>query len=968
MDTTTTPIPPSEEVDGHAEAVESKVDVATDALVAATEPVAEEVVEVTKTPSAPAPAPAPETAKATASSIHLQPSVTPIDTTGAAAPSAYLPPLTPSASQAPRSPASQAPGFTPLLCVVDFHHARGPEVEMWFGVSLSAEDPAVQYDWPLLPFMALSDGAHASTEDFSYFTLLKPATADTPATSLFGIACTRQIDAAQLRNRPADVTRSTVQKAVVVIADSPQFFGMLKERLSIVTKAWFDQREFTDVDILRRFQEALAEEKARGALGGGGISSSGSGGKSPRLPNDDEDRDQYLGMSLRELVHEFRWQTLVLLKCCLLQPKMLFFSSRCEHLCMIQFSLVSLIPGLLRNLQDCAGPELNSYSEKLKKPTTLKTSDRSSLLTYMGLPLQIFGKGSLFGPYTPLQQLDVLADVGTKSYVVGSTNSLLLQQRDRYSDILINLDDKTVNITSTSLRTALQLSASDRRWIDFITQEVNDTWDDANPGRPKTMGYVGSEEFIRLQFEEYLLSLISSVKYHNYTTIPNSRTGRIPAPPLPHIEGDPSIDFGVEFVEYWSHTENYKLWSANTDSHIFEFVEPKHPCAGGLSIDDVQRRIAQQVQDLHLDERFAQGKEVLGRNIAAGREKASTLFNKLYADMETLREAQRQRAEEARQRQQSEKAQQANGNGDQSSVNGNSHANGEAKQGVTGVDLNKAQQTVQSAGARATAYMSSWASWAGEKRKNTGWGRLSGAPSATSNGSTSNNNGNTNSGMTSPAVGGSGSWSLLGSSRRGNRNTMSSTISDASSERGLRMSVSSFMTGTSETNDKLLPATPSVQTPATFTSAASSIHDFPPDLIIRNLDEERPIHPPPKDLPPKDLPPKDVAPTREVLFSSPDDSLADVTATAATNAVPEEENVWDKDAKDDIIPPIPHPEPLEEENTTAQSEFEQVSLDEKPENKKPEEVEEKSEDEEKEQPASKHAPSRSVGSKVMLLP
>ena len=28
------------------------------------------------------------------------------------------------------------------------------------------------------------------------------------------------------------------------------------------------------------------------------------------------------------------------------------------------------------------------------------------------------------------------------------------------------------------------------------------------------MGYMGSEDFIRLQFEEYLLSLIASVKYH----------------------------------------------------------------------------------------------------------------------------------------------------------------------------------------------------------------------------------------------------------------------------------------------------------------------------------------------------------------------------------------------------------------------------------------------------------------------
>ena len=59
-------------------------------------------------------------------------------------------------------------------------------------------------------------------------------------------------------------------------------------------------------------------------------------------------------------------------------------------------------------------------------------------------------QGSLFGPYTPLQQLDLLADYGTKSYVVGSTNSLLLQQKDRYSDILINVCDISQPAESTS--------------------------------------------------------------------------------------------------------------------------------------------------------------------------------------------------------------------------------------------------------------------------------------------------------------------------------------------------------------------------------------------------------------------------------------------------------------------------------------------------------------------------------------
>lgn len=149
----------------------------------------------------------------------------------------------------------------------------------------------------------------SSTEDFSYFTLVRPATDDSPATSLFGISCTRQMDASKLLVRPPDVTRSTVQKAVVVIADTPQFFGMLRERLSVVTSAWFTQREFSDTEILRRFQESLADEKERGQL------------------SEELDRDQYLGMSLRELVREFKWQTLVLLKCCLLQPKVRDFGS-----------------------------------------------------------------------------------------------------------------------------------------------------------------------------------------------------------------------------------------------------------------------------------------------------------------------------------------------------------------------------------------------------------------------------------------------------------------------------------------------------------------------------------------------------------------------------------------------------------------------------------------------------------------
>ena len=119
----------------------------------------------------------------------------------------------------------------------------------------------------------------------------------------------------------------------------------------------------------------------------------------------------------------------------------------------------------------------------------------------------------------------------------------------------------------------------------------------------------------------------------------------------------------------------------------------------------MQRRIAEQVKEFHLDERFAVGKEVLGRNLAAGREKANTVFNKLYADMEALKESQRKKHEEAKRE---------------------AERNGTAvpSPSFQAPDLNGAKQTVQSVGSKAGAYIGSWGTWMGEKRK-TGWGRNS---------------------------------------------------------------------------------------------------------------------------------------------------------------------------------------------------------------------------------------------------
>ncbi|RVD89816.1 uncharacterized protein DFL_000807 [Arthrobotrys flagrans] len=597
--------------------------------------------------------------------------------------------------------------FPPIVSIVGFHHAKGPDVEHWFGGDEDLDDVCTDAEWPFFPFMALCDGSHSFEQDFSYFTLKREARGDRPASSLFGISCTMQLDSRLLKERSAEVTRSTVQKAVVVITDSPVYFGHLREQLVMVTSAWFAQRNFDDLEIIKKFRESLV----RSICG-----------------REDGFDHMILGLSLREFIYRFRHNALVLFKCALLQPKMLFFSSKsCEKLCMTQFALVSLIPGLLEKLQDASDPELNDYEETREKAVDLKTSDRHSLLAYMGCPLQIFGKGSLFGPYTPLQQLDMLADQHTKSYIVGSTNSLLLQQKDRYSDIIVNLDDLSLNITSSSLRAALTLTAADKRWINSLTQTVVDSWDENDPSRPKTMAFTGSEDFIRMQFEEYILALLSSVKYSTYV-----ERHADDAILLAEVDGDPSADFGVDWVHHWKTTENYRIFEKFTEDNIFDVIPPRHVYAGARAYEDLTRRINQQMAELKINEKMAAGRAAVTQTFATGSRKVSTAINTLWADIEKARkerdaaakqleEMERLNAELAAHEEQRLRASRPGSiRTDVSSLNDPSPTPSPLPPDTTAAkdkepqSQNQNQTTIPS---RASAYFSSWASWAGEKRR-----------------------------------------------------------------------------------------------------------------------------------------------------------------------------------------------------------------------------------------------------------
>ncbi|KAI0822074.1 transport protein Avl9-domain-containing protein [Trametes gibbosa] len=472
------------------------------------------------------------------------------------------------------------------IALVDFNHLVGPKIEFARGNVFEDEELV-----KILPFLALPDGAHLTTEDYSYFHLVPSS--PNPST-IFGISCNRQISSSELLVKDADVTRSTVQKAVVILASKP-VFGPIRDRLGVITRALFAQRDFTDMSILVDFYSSL-EHSLRGQLTESGL---------------------YMGTSLRELVHKFRQRTLVLVKALMLQKKLMFFGHPVERLCTYQYSLVTLIPGLLQNLDDCGSPPLASRAQSLTRPTSLKTSDPKSMMAYMGLPLDLFGKDAFFQPYLPLQQLDMLKDTGC--WLCGSTNSIVTQQKE--IELLVNVETGTIEFRDAKLERFVGLTPADRKWMDDIVKDVNDGWNE-DTDMAIGMHFRGSDDYLRQKFEEYIAAALSSVKYSAFLA-----RGQSNGVVIQDGSGDPNSvqDFNPLWVQEFKRTHAYEVWDRVTDPLLFDLVEARHPCSEKPSVvADIGLRLSEGIQELKLDEQLAPTREAISRTFAAG---STNFFN-----------------------------------------------------------------------------------------------------------------------------------------------------------------------------------------------------------------------------------------------------------------------------------------------------------------------------------------------------
>ncbi|KAG8572451.1 hypothetical protein GDO81_012047 [Engystomops pustulosus] len=492
------------------------------------------------------------------------------------------------------------------IVVVGFHHKKGCQVEFSYPPLIPEEghdSNVLPEEWKYLPFLALPDGAHNFQEDTVFFHL-PPRSGE--RRTVYGVSCYRQIEAKTLKVRQADVTRETVQKSVCVLSQLP-LYGLLQAKLQLITHAYFEEKDFSQISILKELYEHM-----NGSLGGSSL----------------EGSQLFLGLSPRDLVLQFRHKVLILFKLILLEKKVLFYVSPVNRLVGALMTVLSLFPGMIEHgLTDSSHyRSRQSIAEGGEAPVVFSSHDSSPASSQISSPKDNeteIGQDSFVEPRKPevsttdhedtngsiehlrppshtspesvesdwetldpsileecitaeeedvwnvgpgpceLLTTDTISSgsvpitvqpqskTGQTVFTPGLVSGL---EEDKYGmplAIFTKVEDARISIHDPELRKILNPTTADLRFIDHLVKHVTENRDDVFLDGT---GWEGGDEWIRAQFALYLHSLLSaSAQPENEKVL---------------------ADYGSAFIAMWKITHNYRVWNSNKHPALAE-VHPR---------------------------------------------------------------------------------------------------------------------------------------------------------------------------------------------------------------------------------------------------------------------------------------------------------------------------------------------------------------------------------------------------------
>uniref|UniRef100_A0A0N4ZKF3 UDENN domain-containing protein n=1 Tax=Parastrongyloides trichosuri TaxID=131310 RepID=A0A0N4ZKF3_PARTI len=470
------------------------------------------------------------------------------------------------------------------VIVVGFHHKKGCQIEYCYPPihnTCSPKEEDIPKEWIHLPSLALPDGAHNVDKDVVYFLL---PSLEQHNRSVFGISCYRQIAADELVSKEKDVTRSTVQKSVCIISRIP-LYGSLLSKLEVITEAYFNEKDFSKVDVLKQMYTNLSD-------------------MFDTSNKFDQTIIEAADIPLNCMLNTFKGRVLMLFKLLLLEKKVMFNIFPAHKLGNTLFGLISLFPSLTQNglfeaadysvLQKNLPPdegEVVCEEEKLKGCNTIDVDD-------WGFPLSLFVKGYLFHPYLSICYMDMIKSHNIRAFCIGTTNALFNHRRELF-DVMVMIneeDDFVIEYLEPDLKKKLHLTTADLRFADYISKQA------ACEG--SEVSWEGSDDWVRFQFRAYLLSLLST-----------STSG----------DKEALDDFNIDFVNEWKSTLNYRIWHSKKHPG-FEGVIPSHPFARQLNIGDLKLKMNQHIID-------SEGGRRIVNNIASTSKYVTDAGNKMKSSI-----------------------------------------------------------------------------------------------------------------------------------------------------------------------------------------------------------------------------------------------------------------------------------------------------------------------------------------------
>lgn len=212
-------------------------------------------------------------------------------------------------------------------------------------------------------------------------------------------------------------------------------------------------------------------------------------------------------------------------------------------------------------------------------------------------PLSIFASGNLCLPYLSLPYMDLLTDPSVLSYVIGTSN-VLFQQKRHLSDVLVDVENVSLDIIDVDLKRQLVLTTEDLRFMDYILKHVQSPKEDGE----------GSELWIQKQFQGYILALLKAALTNigNGSTNSNLETGigdqQWPIMSLNNNYHNSNgnnkcLDhFNSYFIHAFKSTQCFQEWyDVRPDKEFFLQVPAGHPFATGttLSVADMKLKLTQ---------------------------------------------------------------------------------------------------------------------------------------------------------------------------------------------------------------------------------------------------------------------------------------------------------------------------------------------------------------------------------------